>query len=191
VRWNGLPSWAVDVGLLAAVTVTLAGPPLWHLWQAQPAASPVWRIQPMSEPLLSSAAETEASMTEAEASTSTTLDEQDNDIPAHHKKKKPKKKRTKKPKKPKKPKAPHVKKEPPTLKGPLDLNTAPLAQLELLPGVGPVMAQRMVDYRKAHGGFKTVDDLDEVSGIGKKTLEKLRPWVRVSVADDREAIGKS
>ncbi len=62
---------------------------------------------------------------------------------------------------------------------PLDLNTATGAQLEALPGVGPAMAQKMLAYREQNGGFKSVDDLDEVSGIGEKKLETLRPLVTV------------
>jgi competence protein ComEA len=57
--------------------------------------------------------------------------------------------------------------------GTLDLNTASLAQLDGLPGVGPVLAQRIVDRRP----FASVDELDEVSGIGQALLERLRPLV--------------
>ncbi|MBU4215833.1 MAG: ComEA family DNA-binding protein [Actinobacteria bacterium] len=57
----------------------------------------------------------------------------------------------------------------------LDLNSASLAQLDELPGVGPVLAQRIVDRRP----FTAVDELDEVSGIGSALLERLRPKVRV------------
>jgi competence protein ComEA len=61
----------------------------------------------------------------------------------------------------------------------LDLNTATAAQLDELPGVGPVLAGRVVAWRQANGGFKQVDDLGEVQGIGDATLAKLRPLVRV------------
>ncbi|HEY0119710.1 MAG TPA: ComEA family DNA-binding protein [Cellulomonas sp.] len=57
----------------------------------------------------------------------------------------------------------------------VDLNTASLAQLVELPGVGPVLAQRIVDRRP----FRSVDELDEVSGVGPTLLERLRPLVRV------------
>jgi competence protein ComEA len=60
---------------------------------------------------------------------------------------------------------------------PLDLNTAVAADLELLPGVGPALAQRIVAYRSEHGAFADVDALGKVRGIGPKTLERLRPLV--------------
>jgi competence protein ComEA len=62
---------------------------------------------------------------------------------------------------------------------PVDLNTAGLAELDTLPGVGPVLAQRILDWRAQNGSFSTVDELGEVSGIGEKVLENLRPLVRV------------
>ncbi len=61
----------------------------------------------------------------------------------------------------------------------VDLNAADLAGLDTLPGVGPVLAQRIVDWRAQHGRFSAVDELGEVSGIGDKLLEQLRPLVRV------------
>lgn len=63
--------------------------------------------------------------------------------------------------------------------GPVDLNTASLDQLDGLPGIGPVLAQRILDWRTSHGRFSTVDELGEVSGIGEATLADLRPVVRV------------
>ncbi len=62
---------------------------------------------------------------------------------------------------------------------PVDLNTADLAQLDTLPGVGPVLAQRIIDWRVEHTRFTTVDELGEVSGIGEKLLAQLRAKVRV------------
>ncbi|WP_329068334.1 ComEA family DNA-binding protein [Streptomyces sp. NBC_01429] len=62
--------------------------------------------------------------------------------------------------------------------GPLSLNTATLEQFDTLPGVGPVLAQRIVDYRTQHGGFRSVDELREVSGIGDRRFADLQPLVR-------------
>jgi competence protein ComEA len=61
----------------------------------------------------------------------------------------------------------------------VDLNAATLSDLDSLPGVGPVMAGRILDWRTAHGRFTTVDQLREISGIGARTFERLRPRVRV------------
>lgn len=64
--------------------------------------------------------------------------------------------------------------------GGVDLNTADIAALVKLPGVGEATAKRIIEYREANGPFRTVDDLVKVRGIGKKTLEKLRSAIRVS-----------
>ena len=63
--------------------------------------------------------------------------------------------------------------------GPIDLNTATLEQLDTLDGVGPSTAQKILEYREQHGGFKSVDELDQVSGIGEKRLAALRDHVTV------------
>jgi competence ComEA-like helix-hairpin-helix protein len=65
-------------------------------------------------------------------------------------------------------------------KHPLNLNSATAEQLELLPGVGPAMAAKIIAARKEKGGFKSVEELDEIPGIGEKKMEKLRPLVTVS-----------
>jgi competence protein ComEA len=62
---------------------------------------------------------------------------------------------------------------------PVDLNTATLEQLDTLDGVGPVTAQKILEYRQQHGGFGSVEELGQVSGIGPKTLAALRDHVRV------------
>ncbi|MGO1977073.1 ComEA family DNA-binding protein [Brachybacterium tyrofermentans] len=63
--------------------------------------------------------------------------------------------------------------------GTIDLNTASAAQLEELPGVGPAIAQRILEHREKNGPFTSVDGLLEVSGIGPATLEKIRERARV------------
>ena len=63
--------------------------------------------------------------------------------------------------------------------GPLDLNHATAQELTTLPGIGEVLAQRIVDYREAHGPFRSVEELIAVEGIGEGKLEKLRELVTV------------
>jgi competence protein ComEA len=63
--------------------------------------------------------------------------------------------------------------------GPIDLNTATVQQLDTLPGVGPVLAQRIVDWRTQHGRFDSVDQLQEVTGIGPSRLADIRSLVTV------------
>ncbi|MGX1513813.1 helix-hairpin-helix domain-containing protein [Streptomyces collinus] len=61
---------------------------------------------------------------------------------------------------------------------PVSLNTATTDQLDTLPGVGPVLAQHIIDYRTQHGGFRSVDELREVNGIGERRFADLRDLVR-------------
>ncbi len=61
--------------------------------------------------------------------------------------------------------------------GKVRLNSATLEQLDELPGIGPVTAQQILDYRDANGAFRSVEELDAVPGIGPARLEQLRPLV--------------
>lgn len=61
---------------------------------------------------------------------------------------------------------------------PVSLNTATVDQLEALPGVGPVLAQHIIDHRAQHGGFRSVDELRDVNGIGERRFADLRNLVR-------------
>ena len=65
---------------------------------------------------------------------------------------------------------------------PLDLNSARVEDLRELPGIGEKLAQRLVEYRRSHGGFRSVEDLRKVPGIGEKRMERLRPLVRTAEA---------
>lgn len=62
---------------------------------------------------------------------------------------------------------------------PTNVNTASEADLQRLPRIGPALAARIVEYRQTHGPFRSADQLAQVKGIGEKTVEQLRPWVRL------------
>lgn len=63
--------------------------------------------------------------------------------------------------------------------GVVNINTATVDQMQLLPRIGPALAQRIVDFRKANGEFKSVDELVAVKGIGERSLDHLRPYLAV------------
>jgi len=65
---------------------------------------------------------------------------------------------------------------------PLNLNSASVAQLEALPGIGRATAERIVEYRQKNGGFKKAEDLMNVRGIGEKSFLKLKPLVTVAAS---------
>lgn len=61
----------------------------------------------------------------------------------------------------------------------VNINTASLAELDLLPGIGPVYAQRIIDYRASNGGFKTIEEIKNVKGIGDSTFEKMKSYITI------------
>lgn len=63
--------------------------------------------------------------------------------------------------------------------GKIDLNTASLEELDTLPGIGPVLAQRILDYRAENGGFASVEEILNIQGIGEKTYAKIVDLVKV------------
>jgi comEA protein len=74
----------------------------------------------------------------------------------------------------------HAKKKPPA--APVNLNTATSEELQLVPGIGPVTAEKILQMRKSYGAFKSVDDLSAIRGIGPKRLEKMRKYLTVGKA---------
>jgi competence protein ComEA len=62
---------------------------------------------------------------------------------------------------------------------PVNLNTATQAQLEALPGIGPGAAHRILEYRQKNGGFKKIEDLMNVKGVGERSFLKLKPLITV------------
>ena len=61
----------------------------------------------------------------------------------------------------------------------IDINAADINELQEISGVGPAKAQAIVDYREENGAFESVDELNEISGFGEKTVEKLRDSIKI------------
>ena len=62
----------------------------------------------------------------------------------------------------------------------IDVNLSTAQELEALPGIGPILAQRIVEYRMQVGGFQSIQELDHVKGIGPKKLQALNPLIKIS-----------
>jgi competence ComEA-like helix-hairpin-helix protein len=77
------------------------------------------------------------------------------------------------------PTSPKLSRPPAALTAKLNINTATAAELELLPGIGPALAGRIIEDRTAAGPFRSVEDLDRVKGIGPKTMDRLRELIAV------------
>lgn len=67
----------------------------------------------------------------------------------------------------------------------LDLNRASASDLEAVPGIGPVLATRIVEYRQTHGPFGKLEDLVEINGIGPENFEKIRPYLEIPAGSVR------
>jgi competence protein ComEA len=78
------------------------------------------------------------------------------------------------------PKPPAPAAAPATAAAPVNLNTATAADLQKLPGIGPAMATRILEYRQKNGGFKKIEELMNVQGIGEKSFLKLKALVSIA-----------
>jgi competence protein ComEA len=68
----------------------------------------------------------------------------------------------------------------------IDINRANQTDLESLPGIGPVMAKRILDFRQKHGPFQKIDDLEQVSGIGPKKMAQIKPFLVIAEVTDND-----
>ena len=75
--------------------------------------------------------------------------------------------------------APGGKTPTPALTGPININTATLEELDRLPGIGPSLAQAIIDYRTKHGLFKTIEDINNVKGIGDALFTKIKDSITI------------
>lgn len=70
----------------------------------------------------------------------------------------------------------------------VDINTATKEELASLPGLGPLTAERIVEYRKKNNGFKSIDDLIKIKGIGQERLSQIKLWATVSIVKEGEKL---
>jgi competence protein ComEA len=75
-------------------------------------------------------------------------------------------------------------------KAPVNLNAATVEQLATLPGIGPKVAERILEYRTKNGGFKKIEELMNVKGIGEKSFLKIKPLVSVAKPDKASGGGE-
>ena len=61
----------------------------------------------------------------------------------------------------------------------ININKVSLSEIQKIPGIGPVLAARLIDHRNINGSFKSIDELLDVKGIGPKKLEKIRAWIKI------------
>ena len=76
-----------------------------------------------------------------------------------------------------------------TAESPVNLNSASVAQLQTLPGIGASTAQRILEYRQKNGSFKKIEELMNVKGIGEKSFLKLKPLITISADKGERASG--
>lgn len=159
-RWSALLGrW--DEASLAAVTVSIVGMVVFLLWPQPQAQMTLSALTPskITSVINIPGLETNAAGSLAEETKAGILEQPEG-------KPKPRKSYRRAAKKPAKPPI-------------TSLNGANAAQLQLLPGIGPKMATRIIEYRKQHGAFASVEQVMEVSGIGPKKFEKMRPYLKI------------